>query len=109
MAISHTLFLDLLMTHTARTTAFATATEAHLTHLGSSSGAITAAHRVFSLSDSFPRPVGGQPANLLPVNTQGSWIARPKGSAILAGIRQQVLYSPYPRAPPASHAALNVS
>jgi hypothetical protein len=65
--------------------------------LGSSPGAITAAYGIFSFPDSFPHPVGGQPGNLLPVHTPGSWICRPRGSAILAGIRQQVLYSSYPR------------
>jgi hypothetical protein len=65
--------------------------------LGSSPGAITAAYGIFSFPDSFPHPVGGQPGNLLPVHTPGSWICRPRGSAILAGIRQQVLCSSYPR------------
>jgi hypothetical protein len=71
--------------------------------LGSSPGAITAAYGIFSFPDSFPHPVGGQPGNLLPVHTPGSWICRPRGSAILAGIRQQVLYSSYPPARWISH------
>jgi hypothetical protein len=69
-----------------------TATEPHLTRLGPSPGTNAAARCVFGFPCSFPRPLGGQLGTLVPVHSPAAWISRPNRSAILAGIRQLVVY-----------------
>jgi hypothetical protein len=68
-----------------------------LSRLDCGPGAITAAYCVFGFAEALPRPVGGQTAIQVPVDAPGAWISRPRGSAILTGIRQQVLCSYYPQ------------
>ena len=52
--------------------------ESHLMPLGRSPGTRAPAYCLFSLPDSFPRPVDGPTGTLLPVHTPGTWISRPK-------------------------------